>query len=392
MRSAKPLRVLVPTLGAILVKLLQLGVLVALSAGDSGSRETLIAGFGLLSAFAILADAGGGNYLLTRPRATVSRVVYSRVVSIQLAVSLAGVFASFLFLMVSAGDSVRSALGVLVPIALAQALDGGSRSIRAPILLEKRDLRYAAVDLFLFVGKAPIVFVAIAAEDVCWLVLLPLPSLIVAGATFVKVYKRLPKLTSDEVHVFFPMMEFGITGALSALYSQSPMIVGGLFLSASDLAVLAVVYRVVQPTEVLPSMLSQQLMPRIVVKSRSPGRDWGYFAATGLGVAVGLVIALPLVESVLNQTIEPVLAFLIIAAASVPKFGNYALVAHLLARGRVRQRLYVTVFVGVVSLALSAVVGAFGSLVLFGLVSLISEILLSVLAARVVNSIGKDEI
>lgn len=377
-----------PTLGSVLVRLTQLLVLVVLAnvAGDT-ARSALVAGFGIVSAAAVIADSGAANFLLTSRSGRVGRRVMAAVLGIHSAFAVAGGVLAIAICLVSFSESIDAlTLWILVSISLTQILDSMTRVARAPALLRGSDSAYAAPDFILTALKVPLLIAAWVSGELMLLLALPLVSAGVFAWTIAQTMRRLEPGGSYP-RLFRHVLMFGMAGAASALYSQSPILVGAFFLPVEGLAVLSLVYRVIQPLEILPATASQQLMPRLVRKRYASIPIWASFAATGLVLAIAVVAARPVIEQVFGVPLEPWIVLIVVASALPLKFGNYALSAIVMARGLVRWRLVVTLIVGLVVatavVVLSATLSVYGA----ALMTPIGELLLAVgLAAILVRS------
>lgn len=379
--ASNRLRLLLPTVAAVLSRLIQFAVLVILAASGPAEveRDVLIAGFGVLGAFAILTDSGAANFLLSA-RDPVNHRTFRSVLLLQSGLGSLGAALALVFVYFSADGEVsaRTVL-ILAAIASSQMLEGVLRAIRAPFLVAHRDAKYASVDLYLFALKLPIILLALVSTNVEWLMALPAISLGVVIITMIQVR---PLLRDDEQRVehrlTLRVLEFGLTGALSALYSQSPMLVGTLVLPIQHVAALSIVYRLVQPLEVVPGTLAQQLTPRVRNRSNGPLKYWIIFAGSGLLAAVCLTLVRPILEIILGGEFRPELIFFIIAASMPLKWGNYSLVSYAMGMGLIRSRLLVTSIVGLVALVLCAVLSQVGGAQALASVTIWAEALLAV--------------
>jgi O-antigen/teichoic acid export membrane protein len=184
--------------------------------------------------------------------------------------------------------------------------------------------------------------------------------------------------TSDEpVRVFPQILEFGLSGSLSALYSQAPLVLGTAILGVDAVTPLALAYRVVQPLEVLPATLSQQLIPRIRAAGRPARAYWWRFALGGLVLAGILALIREPVERVFGGDAFDQAIFLVVLLSVAPKFGNYALMAYAMGSGLIRVRLTATVVTGVVAVALTLVACLTAGPALLAGVTLAAELVLS---------------
>lgn len=376
----RQLRLLLPTAAAILTRLIQFAVLVILAARGPADvqRDVLVAGFGVLGAFAILTDSGAANFLLST-KEPVSHKTFRRVLLQQLTLGLLGGALALGFVFLSTeGKVLTKTILILTAIACSQVFEGTLRAIRAPLLVARRDERYASVDLFLFVMKLPIILAALATGQIEWLLALPVVSLTVAIATIIQVGPLLVQHGRSPERLTLKVLEFGVTGALSALYSQSPMLIGTLVLPIHQVAALSIVYRLVQPLEVVPGTLAQQLTPRVRTRQNGPWSYWLIFGGLGLVAAACLTAFRPILEIILGGQFQPDTIFLIIAASMPFKWGNYSLVSYAMGMGLVRYRLLVTSIVGLVASMLCVILSQVGGAPALALVTILGEVMLTV--------------
>jgi hypothetical protein len=178
MRSLRRVLFLLPTISTGLVRLLQLLILLILSnVGTGADRNLLVAGFGLLSSFAMMTDSGAGNFLLSTPLGEISRSIYRKAVSFHLGLAVLGSVIAIAFIAIPAGGYIPpTVLILLVCFAVTQSLDSTGRIIRAPLMVAKRDAAYAAPDIVLLLLKLPILAAAFVQSDLAILLLLPIPS------------------------------------------------------------------------------------------------------------------------------------------------------------------------------------------------------------------------
>jgi O-antigen/teichoic acid export membrane protein len=346
---------LLPTISTGLVRLLQLAILLILSnVGTGADRNLLVAGFGLLSSFAMMTDSGAGNFLLSTPLGNISRSVYQKAVVFHLGLAVAGSGLALVFIAVPAGGYIPpTVLALLVCFAVTQSLDSTGRIIRAPLMVAKRDAAYAAPDVVLLVLKLPILAWAFIQSDLTVLFLLPLPSLLVAAITFISTNGARTAVGVDEHRIYRRILEFGATGALSAFYSQSPLLIASTLLTLEQLATLTIVYRIIQALDLVPGTLSLQLIPRIRDRATGPWTYWSAFSLGGLVIAGGVIAAMPIIEVMFGHQFSDVWVFVLVALSFAPKSGNYALVAYLMGSGKIRTRLVLTMAAAALSLVLS---------------------------------------
>jgi hypothetical protein len=148
----------------------------------------------------------------------------------------------------------------------------------------------------------------------------------------------------------------------------------------------------VQPLEVVPATLSQQLIPRIRAAGRPARAYWWRFALGGLVLAGIIALLRGPVEQVFGGDAFDQAVFLVILLSVAPKFGNYALMAYAMGSGLVRVRLTATVITGVVAVALTLVACLAAGPTLLAGVTLVSEIVLSVaIAALLIRNRRKED-
>lgn len=356
--TAKPFLFLLPTASTGLVRILQLGIMLVLANVASGAeRSLLVAGFGLLSSFAMITDSGAGNFLLSIPLRRIGKLVYAKAVAFHFTLAAIGGLVAVVFIGYPvAGSFPSNSLLILVALAVTQAVDSTGRITRAPTMVAKRDALYALPDILLFSLKLPILVAAILTANLDMLLFLPLPSLLVATVTFRRTHRALPETDRDALGVYRRILEFGATGALSAFYSQSPLLIAAVYLPISDTAALAIVYRVVQALDVVPGTLSLQLVPRVRDRQTRPWAYWAMFFFGGAVVALFVIALKPVIEHYFQQPPVGILLFSFVALSYAPKSGNYALSAYLMGTNRIRVRLQITLCACFGALALSLVV------------------------------------
>ena len=377
MRRLKQLLFLLPTISTGLVKLLQLAILLILSNVAEGTDgNLLVAGFGLLSSFAMMTDSGAGNFLLSTPLAEISRPIYRKAVAFHLGLAALGSVLAIVFIAIPAGGYIPpTVLVLLVGFAVTQSFDSTGRIIRAPLMVAKRDATYAAPDVVLLLLKLPILAIALLQSNLTLLLLLPIPSLIVALVVFISTDRRLTARGVNQNRIYRRILEFGATGALSAFYSQSPLLIASTLLPLHQLATLTIVYRIIQALDLVPGTLSLQLIPRIRDRATGPWVYWFAFAAGGLTISIVVIAAMPIIEALFGHQFTDAWVFVLVALSFAPKSGNYALVAYLMGSGRIRTRLVLTVAAAVVSLALSITFALLGGATGLAAVTLTVEVL-----------------
>lgn len=379
-----------PSISAVALRLVQLLVLVVLTRATHGATQAaIVAAFGILSSLAIVSDSGASNYLLTRCSRAITRSMYAKVVALQFSTSLLGAVVALVLVQFSIGSDLS---GTIFPIVLglagAQVLDGVVRAARAPALVRGQDHLYGLFDLVLLAAKLPVVGIVGLTGTAYYLLFLPVASLAALLIVAVPIFRSLSSAVGER---FSPLsvLEFGITGSLSALYSQAPMLVGSVALPLPQLALLAVAYRITQPLEIVPATLSSQLIPRVRARIAKIAQIWPMFVF--LGVVVGLAVWLVRAQLVEILAIDlGDFAVLALALLAVPvKFGNYALVAFLLGRERVRARLGLTIVAGLLAIAASLLVSAGSAAAGLAAVTVGSELFLAAGALTLLFNAGE---
>jgi O-antigen/teichoic acid export membrane protein len=349
------LLILLPTISTGLVRLVQLAILLVLSNIATGDeRNLLVAGFGLLSSFAMMTDSGAGNFLLSTPLANISRAIYNKAIVFHFGLAVLGSVLAIAFIAVPAnGEIPQSSLTLLVAFAVTQSIDSTSRIVRAPAMVATRDAAYALPDVVLLFLKLPILALAVASADLRFLLLLPIPSFFVVVVTYALTRSRLPINRDNQERIYRRILEFGATGALSAFYSQSPLLIATTFLPLGELATLTIVYRIIQALDLVPGTLSLQMIPRVRNRTTGPGAYWIAFFIGGALISAAVLIARPLIEFLFGEPFSDIAVFVLVALSFAPKSGNYALVAFLMGKGLIRTRLVLTVLACLTSLGLA---------------------------------------
>jgi hypothetical protein len=387
------LRLAAPVVAAGSTRVLQLVLLAVLLLLAEGTQQaTLVAGFALLSSFAILTDSGATNYLLSLTRLELGRAVHLRATAVHIVLAAVGAVAAVVITLTAAGaDRSSVVLIVMAGLAVSQVFDSVTRTTRAPQLVFGRDGSYALPDVALVVAKAPVLLAAVLLSRPELLALVAVPSVAIAVYTFVSNRRAIDAGPPAPARMLRTIAQFGLSGSLSALYSQAPLVLGTIILGVGPIAPLALAYRVVQPLEVIPATLSQQLIPRIRRLKHPFVRYWALFAATGLVLTGVLVLLIPLVEHLLADSAFDALVFVIIALSIGPKFGNYALVAFSMGRGYIAQRLTATIIIGAVAVALTVTFSLTLGNAALAAVTLVSELLLAVVLSLLVRARTRRE-
>ncbi len=369
------LRLALPSLASGGSRALQLGVLfVLLATAVPGERATLVAGFGVLSAFAIFTDSGASPYLLQTAPDRLGRAVHVRATLFHLGLSAAGATAALAIVAVSPGSQVGSWV-VLAALAVSGVGDSVMRTTRAPLLVQRRDAAFATPEAALVAVKAPFLLWALLAGSPSPLIGLAPVSVAVLVVTFLRVRRGLMIGGVLPRRLYAHILEFGVSGSLSSLYSQAPLVVGTLILGVGPAEPLAVAYRLVQPLEFLPATVAAQLMPRLRAGDARTAPWLAVFAGSGAVVAVTTILLLPALDALAGGAIVASV-YVVVAASAVPKFANYLLVAVAMARGFILQRLLATAVVAVVAVTASVLAAVFAGAVAIAWVTVGCELLL----------------
>ncbi|MFB8388047.1 hypothetical protein ACFC3F_13000 [Microbacterium sp. NPDC055910] len=365
------------------VRLAQLLVLAAVAqTAPVNDRAAVLASFGVVAAFAVFSDAGGSSYLLTRDQ--VSRRMMIGAATVQGTIAFAGAVLATAFSMITLPwEDAAFALLYVGCYALSQALDSATRAVRAVQLQAGRDLAYAFGDGALGATKLILALVGLLLGSMAFVLALPAASLVVLTTMFFLAWRS----TSSEgpgVSVG-ALIQFGISGAVSGIYTQVPFLIATAVAPVAAVASLAIALRVIQPLEILPATASQQLMPRIRARPLRARPIWIAAVATGGLLAPIVWAATPLLQFVFDTQFEP--SFIVgLLCLTVPlKFGNYMLTAFLLARGQVNHKTLASLIVGVL-----AVVGSLLSVPLWGTTAAVltmvgAEVILGIILATLIR-------
>jgi hypothetical protein len=391
--SRSRLSLLAPVVAAGSTRVLQLVLLaVLLALAEGGAQATLVAGFALLSSFAILTDSGATNYLLSLSKDRLGRPVHLQATAVHIVLATVGAAAAVTITLTAAGaERGTSVVIVMAGLAVSQIFDSVTRTTRAPQLVLGRDGSYALPDVALVVAKIPVLGAALLLDRVDVLAIVAVPSTAIAAYTFLANRRAIAATVEAPPRMLRTIAQFGLSGSLSALYSQAPLVLGTIILGVGPIAPLALAYRVVQPLEVVPATVSQQLIPRVRGLKHSFVRYWAAFLVTGLVFTGLLALFLPLISRLVGDDAFDSAVFLIIALSVGPKFGNYALVAYSMGRGYISQRLTATIVIGVIAVTLTIVFSvALGNTALAA-VTLISEVLLAIVLSLLIRARAKKE-
>jgi hypothetical protein len=333
------------------------------AASPEETRASLLALFGVVGAVGVFSDSGAITYVLTRKREDVSRQLIARTLAVQLCASLVGAVAGLVFCVVvlpwtSWAQAVLLAVGPLA----AQVVESAVRVVRAPALVRHADARFGTTDLMLAAGKLLVVVACLLLWSPFALIGLVIPSLAVLAWVARREARSLPE-GAGAPHVR-DIAAYGLAGASSGLYSQVPYLVCATVAPISVTASLALALRVVQPLEVVPGVMGQQLLARMN-SHRSALVPWSLFFGLGALAATSVVALRPVIEVVFSYRFVPAVVLYIIALSVPVKFGNYALAAAVIAEGRLREKIGTSLVVGALTVLLTVVaavqVGAMGA-------------------------------
>lgn len=186
---------------------------------------------------------------------------------------------------------------------------------------------------------------------------------------------------------------FAAAGAVSVVYLRAAVLLGPLFLTASEFGAFSVAFRAVESLTMLPSMLTLALFP-VLTHAALHDRDRlarGYdvlmrSTATMGAAAAGAVIGVaPLITLVFTGGREAITvdAFVLLGCALGALFVGSAGMWMLLAERRYRAVLAINVVALSVNVGLTAVAGAWLDPSWFALGIVVSELMIAVAADRV---------
>lgn len=334
-----------PLAASIALRISQLLLMIAAAQTfPAALRPSVLAAFGVIAAVAVFSDAGASTFLLTRVNLT--RATLSGALRVQALVGAIGIVAAVSYASFALPWPPGPLSVVIVgAIAVSQALDSQTRVARSASLHGGADARYALGDALLAFTKSAVAVSMIAAALPFLLLALPLLS---AGVLITVIAVARASLPAGEDAVRFrDVIDYGVSGAASGLYSQAPFLLAVALVPVQAVAALAVALRVIQPLEVVPAVVSQQVIPRVRTRDLTATRPWVGFAAAGVAGGVVVVLCEPLIEWLFRQELSPA-GLLVLLAATLPfKFGNYALAAFLLALGGVRRKTILSLTVGI---------------------------------------------
>ena len=351
---ARLARVLAPNIGTALLRGSQLLILALLARSEADVRSTLLTGFGLLAAFGMLSDSGAALYVLGVDRSALTRSVLARSLVVQGITTGVGLTAGVVFALAVSGRAGTTAVAVLAALALNLAIDSVTRTAKAPLLVLGRDGAYGLVDLAIGAAKVVVLAVGLLQGSLLVLVALPLPGLLGLVLVTGWVAKRLPGGPAP-VGLTRQILAIGLAGALSAGYSQMPVLVGSVLLPLHAAALLAASTRIVQAMEFIPSTFSQQVMPRLRTWSHSWQRVYGSFLLLGAAMALTAAVFRTLLEALAGVELDLLPVFGLLLVTFVLKSGNYFLIARLLVLWPKRLWVAINAVVNVIALGLAVV-------------------------------------
>ncbi len=375
---SKLFRLLAPLASSVTLRLVQLLVMVVGSRLiEEDTRPSFIAAFSIIAAFGVFSDSGAATFLLATTN--VSRRALAIALRTQVILSATGAAAAITFsLLTLPWGHISNGLLIAGALAATQSLDSITRVARSVRLRAGDDLGFAAGDGLSAAAKLAAVGVGLITGSIYFIILLPVASLGVL-CLMLAWTRRSPLADETSAPRTRDVLQYGVAGALSGLYSQTPFLLATWFLPVEAVAVLSVMLRVIQPLEIAPAVASQQLMPRVRgMHPRSWSIWWAAFAGSGLALGATIVIARMPLEITFNQPLSPTLVVVLVASTVLPKFGNYFLSALALALGEVRSKIRVSLVVGIFaivsSVALLPIAGSAGAAISM----LASEIILTI--------------
>lgn len=350
-------RHLMPAISTAASKVSQLLLISAISYVYLGeSANVMLVAYLLISSFVQLSDSGAIAYLLVNGSlASNARAVF-RVLLIQTLTVGAGLVAGVVCAIAFVGVHEPQLLAVLVALSAVQLADGLSRIVRSVFLIRGEPMSFAVPEFVVAGARTAVMLAAIFTGDAIWLWLAWIPSLLALAYSWWAVSRHFDK-TSTAVEVpFRSVLLYGVSGSISSLYSQSPVMIASVVLAPAVAAPLAVAYRIAQAAEFVPGTFAQQLLPRIATSLGSSRRRVGMFAALGaiVGAAIWLLRDVLAILIVFPRGTEVVLLILIL---SLPfKFANHFLISLTMAVNILKERTIATTVLAISAVILSFVV------------------------------------
>lgn len=351
------IRHLMPSISTAASKVTQLLLLSAVSYVYLGDRaDEMLVSYLLVSSFVQLSDSGAIGYLLVHRELSTNSHAVRRVLAIQTLTVGVGLIAGLACSVVFVGVRDLDLILVLVALALAQLGDGLARIVRSVFLIRHEPMAFAIPEFVVATVRALIMIAAIFSGAPLLLLLSCVPSV----ANFFYSWWSVSKIFAPNVEGIVVKMRsvllFGVSGSVSALYSQSPIMIASILLSPAVAAPLAVGYRIAQAAEFVPATFAQQLLPRIAEnKSRSMRRVLMF---AGLGAVVAGMIWL------FRDALAVFIAFppgteivLLVLILSLPfKFANHFLISLTMAMHLLKARTLITGILAVISVGVSVLV------------------------------------
>lgn len=365
--------------------------LVAHRASEESVSVALLAGIGLSSAAGILGDSGLGTYLLATDRLR-SRIRFITGSLMHLIFAGAAQGSAVVIWLLSSESFDPSLLSALICFGIAQSFESLTRAVRGPLLKHLGPVAYSIPELLNGLFRAALVAVGLLlASPLSLLYLTPIGPVIVASVVACVVSAIPQRRTGVTKDSLLGILPYGMAQNVSAMYSQAPIFVSGLVLPQQQTALLAIVYRAVQPTEIVPATLSQQLLPTLASATKDRlTRLRRQFALMGIGAFIALAAASPFLALLFATPPSTYVPLLLLASCSLPlKFRNYLLATFLTAAGHVKQRLKIALVCAAAALPIVAAAGAMAES--YGIVTatIAIEFLLGTLLAHQWRGISK---
>jgi O-antigen/teichoic acid export membrane protein len=387
-RSGSSLQVGVVTAAAIFARVSTV-VLIAFAARglQRSDFDLLVYTLAVSAAVQILLDPGTASFVAIRwPEVAADQRdrLVSTGASLQVAVGCFIVAATMAIVHVA--HAGRGAVAVGAGLGVLGAAEGVARYGRVSAQVEGRFPRFAAVDCLIGVGRfataVPLIMHrslgAFVAASAVWGIVLAVVSLRQGPR---------PRLDIRAVtRMVAAVWEYGASTFFSALYSQAPAVLLGLLGGLRQGALYAIVARITQPTELVPSAIASVFLPRLA-RETPPTRRNTFARQSRIAAAAGLVAMLGSVGvgSILLGPLgaSGAILVLVIVVAVLPfKFLNYQLVSLALADGQVRRRLTASMTVAAICV-ISVCALAHRGAAPVATVVLACELLLFVLLTRV---------
>ena len=377
-----------PSISTAAGKISQLLLLSAVSYVYLGERgAVMLVAYLLISSFVQLSDSGAIAYLLVNGRLASNAKAVFRVLIIQTVTVGAGLVVGLVCAVAFVGVRDPDLIVVLIALSVVQLADGLSRIVRSVFLIRGEPMSFAVPEFVVAAVRTAMMIAAIFTTNSLFLSLAWIPSVIVLAYSWWSVSRHFT-LEAADVHVpFKSVLLYGVSGSISSLYSQSPVMIASLLLAPAVAAPLAVAFRIAQSAEFVPSTFAQQVLPRIESSLGRSRKRLLMFAGLGVAVAIGIWIFRDLL-AILIVFPEGTEFILLILILSLPfKFGNHFLISLTMAVKLLPQRTVLTTVLAVISVAASVLVcllvgTAIGVGILTALVEVVLAVCLLVLVAR----------